>query len=324
MESDTLMQTNMRPPVDNRADNAAMPRRAGSKALALIALTLMLLLPAACGRGEAQSAQDDPATIRDPKPTFTPTPAQAIAQVAPTVAPAVPQAPPTPAAPVPTGAKVIISDPLVNVRSGPGLDFEVVTIAERGQEFDILTRDQLGEWWEICCVEGESVWVIDSLVETTGPIDAVPTFGQQPAPAQPAPVQPAPAAAQPAAPAPQQGVFDLKDQEQFAESELVRIFMYVYSGTEALPNYTARVRYNGTDLPVDALSFGGQPGFTWPFQDPRQRSQNWKAEFTNIGPAGTWEVQLLDAQGQPVGPPATFTLAQGDPNQELYVRYERQ
>ncbi|MCB0157568.1 MAG: hypothetical protein KDD83_05520, partial [Caldilineaceae bacterium] len=64
--------------------------------------------------------------------------------------------------------------------------------------------------------------------------------------------------------------------------------------------------------------------FTWPFQDARQRSQNWKAEFDNIGPAGTWEVQLMDAQGNLVGPPATFTLSQNDPNQELYVRYERQ
>ncbi|MEZ4556699.1 MAG: hypothetical protein R3A10_00540 [Caldilineaceae bacterium] len=43
-------------------------------------------------------------------------------------------------------------------------------------------------------------------------------------------------------------LFDLADQEQFAETELVRIFMYVYkrrAGSGALPNYTLRVRYNG-------------------------------------------------------------------------------
>ena len=302
MESDTLMQI--------------------KSTFVLFIVALAMLLPAGCGRGEAQPETAEQTTIRDPKPTFTPTPAEPVVQAVPTSAPAV-AAPPVPATPAPTGAKVIISDPLVNVRSGPGLDFEVVTIVERGQEFDILSRDQLGEWWEVCCVDDEPVWVINNLVETQGPVDAVPTFGQQPvaAPIQSAPAQAAPAAEQPAA---QDGVFDLADQEQFAETELVRIFMYVYSDSGALPNYTLRVRYNGTDLPVDALSFGGQPGFTWPFQDARQRSQNWKAEFDNIGPAGTWEVQLMDAQGNLVGPPATFTLSQNDPNQELYVRYERQ
>jgi len=32
---------------------------------------------------------------------------------------------------------------------------------------------------------------------------------------------------------------------------------------------------------------------------------------------------LVDSQSQPVGPPAVFTLNDNDPNQELYVRYQR-
>ena len=73
--------------------------------------------------------------------------------------------------------------------------------------------------------------------------------------------------------------FSLENQEQFPESANVRIFMYVYDGTEGLAGYSLWVRKDGVDVPVNVVSFGGSPGFTWPFQDARQRSQNWKAEF---------------------------------------------
>ncbi len=272
-------------------------------------------MAAAAARPDPSGAEQ--AAIREAKPTFTPTPSQLVASQADQQSSAADAVPTIPAVPAPTGAKVVINTPLVNVRSGPGLDFEVVTIVERGQEFDILTKDSLGEWWEICCVEDESVWVIDQLVDTDGPVDRVPVRGQRSGSVS------APAAAPLRATGGEDIQFELSDQEQFSESELVRIFMYVHDDNEGLADYSLRVLYNGTELPVNAVSFGGQPGFTWPFQDARQRSQNWKAEFRDIGPAGTWEVQLLDGSGQLVGPPTTFTLESADLKQELYVQYER-
>ena len=118
--------------------------------------------------------------------------------------------------------------------------------------------------------------------------------------------------------------FDLIVQEKFSESANVRLFMYVYSGAEGLAGYSLWVRKDGLDLPVNVVSFGGSPGFTWPFQDARQRSQNWKAEFPDIPPAGRWEVQPIDEDGRIVGPPALFDIAADDSELELYVRYERQ
>ena len=91
----------------------------------------------------------------------------------------------------------------------------------------------------------------------------------------------------------------------------------------ALAGYGLRVTKDGEALPADDVSFGGQPGFTWPFQDARQRSQNFKAEFPDVPSAGVWVVQLVDEGGRPAGPAATFELTGDDPNQELYVRYER-
>ncbi|HXF60530.1 MAG TPA: hypothetical protein VNK95_02865, partial [Caldilineaceae bacterium] len=128
----------------------------------------------------------------------------------------------------------------------------------------------------------------------------------------------------PAAPsAPAEYTFDLRMQEQFPETGLVRVFLYVYSGNNALAGYSLRVTKDGVALPVTGSSFAGQPAFTWPFQDARQRYQNFKAEFPGVSPAGVWELQLIDGDGNAVGPPATFTLSENDPQQELYVRYEQ-
>ncbi|MEZ4729510.1 MAG: hypothetical protein R3E79_20455 [Caldilineaceae bacterium] len=110
--------------------------------------------------------------------------------------------------------------------------------------------------------------------------------------------------------------------EQFSEPKLVRAFLYVYSGEEALAGYTIRVKKMEPIRQSMAL-FGGQPGLTWPLVDVRQRFQNLKVEFPNVPAAGLWEIQLVDGSGNPVGPPATFTLSANEPNQELYVRYKK-
>src|SRR5690606_12780046 len=118
--------------------------------------------------------------------------------------------------------------------------------------------------------------------------------------------------AEPAAQAPAEFTFDLRNQEQFAETGMVRIYLYVYSGNDALAGYSLRISHDGAELPVEGTSFAGQPALTWPFQDARQRYQNFKVEFPDVGPTGVWEVQLIDSSGNPVGPATTFTLAPND------------
>jgi uncharacterized protein YraI len=326
MESSTLMS------LPFHRSRSAIAHSQQSRLFILVCICLTLLTTAACRRGEAQSPNTEPAMIRTPRPTFTPTPGlpqeAAVEEPASGEAGAVIAATPTPAPPAavnnaPSGAKVVVNTPLVNARSGPGLDYEVVTIVERGEEFDILAKDALGEWWQVCCVEDEPVWVIGQLVDTDGPVDVVPVFG----------ASQLAAGGDGSAPAAGQTVlldqapdiqFSLENQEQFPESAAVRIFMYVYSGNEGLAGYSLWVRKDGVDVPVNVISFGGSPGFTWPFQDARQRSQNWKAEFPDLPPGGQWEVQLINDDGRIVGPPATFAIGPDDTNLELYVRYERQ
>ncbi len=92
---------------------------------------------------------------------------------------------------------------------------------------------------------------------------------------------------------------------------------------QALGDYTVRVHKDGLSVPVQAKTFAGMPGYTWPRADARQRLMNLKLEFPHISAAGLWEIQLLDERGNPVGPTAHFILAPDDLNKEMYVRYER-
>lgn len=293
--------------------------------------------------------------IRSPYPTFTPTTGAASGDAAPaatnspvatmaatatiapaTATPAPPTATPPPPTATPAPPRLVVNAPLANVRTGPGIEYTVLTTVERGQEFDIVGKNAAGDWWHFCCVNDQQAWIISELVDIDGATDAVPVAEEvaqaaatattaPPATEPPAAVD-TPAAA-PAAetppPAAPDFAFELISAEQFSEPRIVRIFLYVYDGEKALEGYTLHIKKDGADVPVSGTSFGGQPGFTWPIADPRQRFQNMKAEFPNVTAAGVWEIQLVDGSGNPAGPPATFTLNANDPNLELYLRYKK-
>jgi hypothetical protein len=121
--------------------------------------------------------------------------------------------------------------------------------------------------------------------------------------------------------------FQLEASEQFPSQvpgvDEVRIYLYVYSDDEyALKDYSLRVVKDNQPLVVQARSSGGLPGETRPGPSPYTRFANLGAAF--FEPAiGVWEIQLVDANRVPVGPPVTFVLGENDPNQEFYLRYKR-
>jgi hypothetical protein len=69
-----------------------------------------------------------------------------------------------------------------NLRSGPGLDFPIVGKGYPGDAYQIVSQDESGEWWEICCIpaeeEGddertETAWVNASVVASGGNVESV-------------------------------------------------------------------------------------------------------------------------------------------------------
>lgn len=99
-------------------------------------------------------------------------------------APAAPVAPtpeptPRPEPDVPT-AYVTVS--LLNLRSGPGTEFDVVTMAAVDEALPIIGQDEnWPEWWQVD-YNGQTGWVFAPMIETAGPLSQVPNMTALPLP----------------------------------------------------------------------------------------------------------------------------------------------
>ncbi|MCO6450618.1 MAG: SH3 domain-containing protein [Caldilineales bacterium] len=194
----------------------------------LLALLFLLAALSACGGAEAPL----PTATWTPRPTFTPTPegqvanahlfqtptnlegdATAAAVMLPTDTPTlVPTDTPTPEPPTPTPTDTPVpaaafASQEVNVRTGPGTNYNRVGAMAPGQRYFITGKNPGGDWWQID-FNGTLAWVIDNLVQKEGQIDAISVVAALPTPP-PAPTRPpapptaTPAPAQPTAtPAP--------------------------------------------------------------------------------------------------------------------------
>lgn len=133
------------------------------------------------------------------------TPSSAVASSSTAIASVVASAPVTPTVavtPTPAAkARLTVTQQGINVRTGPGTSYGVGGTANTGDAFDIIGKNQAGDWWQVCCVAGEPVWVFNALatVENVAnvPVAAAPAAPVAAAPvaAAPAPVAEAPAAA---------------------------------------------------------------------------------------------------------------------------------
>ena len=214
-------------------------------------LTLLLaMVLAACG--PAATPTPEPTPTRPVRPTFTPTVVPTDTPVpTPTPQPTdtpipLPTDTPTPAAPT---ARVA-GDGQVNVRSGPGTAYGEAGQVATGTELEIISSNAAGDWYEVCCVNGQNVWIVARLVEVTGDpaliqvaqnIPAPPTATvaptrppvvvQPPAPAQP--TQP-PAPTAPPAPAYPFSKFFL--ETRLNSNPYVSVFGGLYDHNETLTN----------------------------------------------------------------------------------------
>ena len=157
----------------------------------LVAVAAAALL-AGCGLFGGAEESPTPVPTRTPFPTFTATPAVAatptvapptptvaadaqaaaalsltqtatLTETAPAAPPAAAAAAPTPVPAAPAAATLTIASDIVNVRSGPGTDYDLVGTAANGESFSIVAKNAAGDWWEICCVGGQNGWVFGEL-----------------------------------------------------------------------------------------------------------------------------------------------------------------
>ncbi len=277
----------------------------------------------------ARAPEEAPAPAATPEPP-TPTPEP------PTATPEPPTPTPEPPTPTPTATpepkpEAVVSNPRVNVRSGPGADFPVLGQVLQGQRLPIVGRDEDGQWWQICCFEGQPGWLADEVVRAEGPLETVALSPDLPTPTavpQPTPTAEAAALAQPPAAG---GSFPFELVEEAAypfRHDYLRVGVKANDPDDnPLPGYYLRVVNETTGQQWLSPATGGGPWRgTAPsadFPDFRQANLIFDTRGKSALAGHTFALWLTDGAGRQVSPAVRYTQNDND-FRWLYVVWTRQ
>ncbi|MEM7130953.1 MAG: SH3 domain-containing protein [Chloroflexota bacterium] len=103
------------------------------------------------------------------------------------------------AAELSTEPSAVVIGEIVNVRRGPSTAYDIVGSATANEQFPLMGRNELGDWWQVCCFSGEEPgWLYGPLVQTQN-AESVPVAANIPPPPTPVPTA-IPVAAEPTPP----------------------------------------------------------------------------------------------------------------------------
>ena len=74
----------------------------------------------------------------------------------------------------------------IKVYAGPAANTAAAGQVAAGQRLDVIAKDPSGQWYRVCCVGAEPVWVEAAIVDVTGATDTVPVIIPMPPTAEPA------------------------------------------------------------------------------------------------------------------------------------------
>jgi hypothetical protein len=196
------------------------------------AMAILLLILGACGQPAVP-----PAPTRTPMPTFTPSPsapqeptadpnvvattqaaaiqatqqAEQAAQAAQATQ-AAQAAPPTntpePPTPTPLANPEVVANDQINVRQGPGTNYNIIGAAARGERFKVTGKNQDGSWWQID-YQGQPGWLFGQLVaaQNTGAVQVAQNIPAPPPPTNTPVPQPTPTPGPTQPPAPPKSTY---------------------------------------------------------------------------------------------------------------------
>ena len=299
----------------------------------------------------------DPASLLPftPTPSVTPTAPLAPFTETPTPGPSatptetlVPTATPTlTLTPTATPFARVLTD-RANVRTGPGVAYPVVTQLSIGTEVTVVGRNPQGTWVQICCVNGESVWIAGSVVEVINDVIQISLVvtGPAPTPTETPTVTPTPTAtAMIYAFEIAEGPLYMPTNNGFL-SIWGKIFVGEYEDGLPLEGYYYDASFEGFERPNtlgDVRSFGYYDRlFRMSFPE-REKPFNYKYEYKpypdEAGPgldyaanralsivalgSGNWTVILRDGEGRQMAPSVVFRLDPSNFNREIYIGWIR-
>ena len=261
----------------------------------------------------------------------------------PTLVPLIPTDTPTPTiTPTPF---VLVESGLVALRTGPSIDYPL--LAQLGPDIPvaIVGRSEDSAWLEICCVSGQTVWVVSTHVKVNNDISAVPVSVAAPPPvptATPLPTETPTTTPTPTATLPP---FDRAIGPQFfpTSNEYITIWAKIYIGVspyeQPLENHFLTVKFEGFERPnalgqvpsKAVFEFSAPPGsgnrvqynYKYEYRPPDPATINSDATRLQLIGTGTWTVYVSDGGGNRLSDEVTFTTAPSNPNREIYIGWVR-
>jgi hypothetical protein len=258
---------------------------------------------------------------------------------------------------------VVVQSGLVALRTGPGVEFPLYAQLGPGIPIAITGQNPEGTWYQLCCVNGQTVWVAAShvLVNNDPRTVALLIGGTPPSPTPtPPPTATGTATMTPTAtPYP----FQRTIGPQFfpTDNKFITIWAKLHIGPLRLftgcdpdnvtadkeapaEGYFLRVLFEGFERPAtngvqasgDEFSCSASVGAGNRFEynikyeyhppDPRTIAvvpPTPTRSAEELIGTGTWTVYIIDGAGNQLSDAVTFTSQPGNPNREIYIGWER-
>lgn len=318
----------------------------------------------------------DPRSLIPIPPTDTPTPTATYTPVPPSEATAIAETAtampptPTPVTPLPTPTPIPTDTPtatptttptpfvavqsgLVNLRTGPGPDYPLVAQLGPGIPVAVVGQNPEGDWLQICCVNGDSVWVARSHVQVANDTSEVFLVVADLPPTVTPTGTPTPTPTITLTPTPTPYPFQVAIGPQYfiTNNELFTIWAKIFrrdpGGDVPLPGYSLAVKFRnradnsafetrpntkGEQPSTDFFEFNVPPGtasgnrveYNYKFEylppNPKDSDPNTTATRLSLMD-GYWQVYVVDPSGQQVSDAIEFNTLSGNNNREIYIAW---
>ncbi len=209
----------------------------------------------------------------------------------------------------------------MNVRSGPGVVYPLVGQLAQGAQVPIIAQDPAGQWWQVCCVNGQEAWIASWVVETFNDTSGVPVAQNIPTP----PPTPTPRPTPTPAPTPTppflfERVFGPHPILNTNPIMTVWVLVAAPDGETPVGGVQVRLYYGGSiiaESPATTLIGYTRPSPDYGFYFP----YNAKLEVFNP-PSGEFQIVVVQG-GQEVSPRVPFNRGAEAPGAEFYFKFQR-
>lgn len=261
-----------------------------------------------------------------------------------------PTPPPTPTPlPTPTATAtpfIVVESGLVSLRTGPGVEYPLVAQLGPRIPIAIIGQNPEGTWYQLCCVNGNTVWVTAAHVVVNNDPSGAQLLVAEPPPAPtPTPtftetptITPTPTAT--ALP------FELRGDPSFfpTNNEFVTVWVKLYVGIppneDPADGYFLKMLFNDVDRPgtngvqISSSEFKtvGVPGtaysnlrynLKYEYMPPDPKSIGSSETRAQLIGTGTWKMWIVDGAGNQLSSIVEFTTQPTNSYREVFVAWER-